>query len=209
MRTLILLLIAAFPLSLAAQHDLGDFPQPERRDARLFEDTSGVLDRGAGPGDTGHELGDISVGGGAGFAFDEFGFYATGEMDFWFARFFSIGPLVQAAVGHDFNFVIGGGPKFTLDFGDNDFSNLVKPYVHAGPGLALINARHHHSHGRHHGHHTHFGAGLAILFGLGVDFYIWDNVSLGTGFIWNWLVTEPANERFFFGWKVIEAKFHF
>ena len=209
MKVLLIVLIGALPAGLFAQGQLGDFPKPAKRNANLFEDTTGVLERGGGSDDTGHELGDISAGGSAGFAFDEFGFYATGEMDFWIARFFSVGPLVQVTAGNDFIVVLGGGPKFTFDFGDNDFNNLVKPYVHLGPGLALVNAGHRHSHGRHHGHHTHFGAGLAVLFGIGVDFYIWDNLSLGTGFIWNWLVTEPADERFFFGWKVIEAKFHF
>jgi hypothetical protein len=206
MRHLLLMLVVSFPIVLCAEPVMEEFPDPQPRRLNLFEDATGTLNRGGGPGYTGHELGDISVGGSAGIAFDRVGFLATGEMDFWIARFFSIGPLVQASLGRDIIVTAGGGPKFTLDLGDNDFSNLVKPYAHFGPGLAIVTAEHKR---REEPRRYLTEPGLVLTFGLGVDFYAWENVSLGTGFLWNWLVTRPAGQTFFFGWKVIEARFHF
>jgi hypothetical protein len=42
-----------------------------------------------------------------------------------------------------------------------------------------------------------------------VDIYFWDDVSLGTGVLFNFLPLDTAGETFYFGWKVIEAKVHF
>lgn len=204
MKVFMIFLLGLAPASLfASVGNLGDFDRsPPARN--LFE--SSVLDRNGGEfeGRSGHKMGDISVGGSAGIAFDEVGLLSTAEADFWFTRFFSAGPMVQVNLGRDLFLVAGGGPKITFDFDDNDFSRLVKPYVSFGPAVILAVGHHHH---RRHDHGTEVGFGMML--NTGVDFYIWKNVSLGAGFIWNWLVTRPLGDRFYFGWKVIEAKYHF
>ncbi|MCA8944947.1 MAG: hypothetical protein KDB29_01850 [Planctomycetes bacterium] len=209
MRTALVLIALCLPLALEAQ-DFDAFRDHGHRDYELFtRHETGKIQRGGElEGRPGHELGDVSVGGSVGLAFDEIGFLATGEADFWFTRFFSAGPLLQLNTGRDFFLIAGGGPKITFDFDDNDFSDLVKPYVHLGPAFVIASGDHdHHRHHRHHDPDTEVG--FAIVLGTGVDFYITDNLSLGTGFLWNWLVTRPLDDRFYFGWKVIEAKFHF
>lgn len=208
MKSLLIFLIGLAPASLfAGAGEIDDFDR-SRPERSLFE--QGDLQRQGGEfeGRTGHEMGDISLGGSAGIAFDEVGLLSTAEADFWFTRFFSAGPLVQVNFSRDLFLVAGGGPKITFDFDDNSFSRLVKPYVGFGPAFVLASGSHNHHHGhRHHDHGTDVGFGVVL--NTGVDFYIWEDVSLGTGFIWNWMVTRPLGDRFYFGWKVVEAKYHF
>ncbi len=104
--------------------------------------------------------------------------------------------------------LVGGGPKFTFDFGDNDFNRYVKTYIYFGPAFVLAIGEHEgRSHHRRHDPGTE--AGVAATLGIGVDFYLSRELSLGTGFLWNWLVTRPLDDRFYFGWKIFEAKVHF
>jgi hypothetical protein len=192
MRWLLLATLFVLPCLSAQTFDLpGRGPRPA-----LFE-----IDRAGGLGaDTDHELGQISFGGSAGIAVSPLGFLATVEADFWFTSYLSIGPLVQVVAGEKFILGVGGGAKFTLDFG-HEWSEFVKPYVHAGPGFAVVS-------GRHDGHRgTHIG--LLLTLGLGVDIYFWDDISLGTGVLFNFLPLNTAGETFYFGWKVIEVKVHF
>jgi hypothetical protein len=51
--------------------------------------------------------------------------------------------------------------------------------------------------------------GLLLNLGMGIDFYVTEQISLGTGFLFNIMPTDPLDEVFFWGWKVIEAKVHF
>jgi hypothetical protein len=199
MRWLLLATLFVLPCLSAQSFDL---PDRARHRPALFE-----IERG-GASDTMHDLGDVSFGGSAGIAFSPLGFLGTAEADFWFAPFFSAGPMVQVVAGEDFIFAVGGGPKFTFDFGD-DLTELVKPYIQLGPGLVVVSADHHHDHGRHHGHHHHTELGFLLMAGFGIDFYVWENVSLGTGVLFNFMPTRPVDDSFYFGWKVIEAKVHF
>lgn len=210
MKLLTILMLGLVPSALlAGTQDLGDFDRSQTYERTLFEDETGLI-RGGGEfeGRVGHELGDISAGGSVGIAFDEVGFLATGEVDFWITRFLSVGPLLQLNVGQDIFLLIGGGPKFTVDFTDNEVSKIVKPYVHFGPALAVGFGDHGHRK-NHRGHDDGTEVGLGLVLGAGVDFYLWEDISLGTGILWNWLVTAPIDERFYFGWKVFEFKFHF
>jgi hypothetical protein len=199
MRLLILLMLLTLP-SLSAE--TFDLPERAARPA-LFS-----IDRGGAESDTMHGLGDVSFGGSIGIAFSPLGFLATAEADFWFTSFFSAGPLVQFVGGEKIILGIGGGPKFTFDFG-HEWSELAKPYIHFGPGLVLVSGHHdrHHFDRDHHHHGAHVG--LLLTLGLGVDFYLWENVSLGTGVLFNWLPLDTGGETGFFAWKVIEAKVHF
>ena len=194
------------PLFLfAAALPAAEFDLPERTSRpALFE-----IDRAAGESDTMHDLGDVSLGGSIGIAFGPLGFLATAEADFWFTSFFSAGPLVQFVGGEKIILGVGGGPKFTFDFG-HDWSELAKPYIHFGPGFVMVSGHHHrHHHDRDHHHHHGAHVGLLLTLGLGVDFYLWENVSLGTGVLLNWLPLDTGGETGFFAWKVIEAKVHF
>lgn len=208
MKTILATLLFCFPLSLGAA-ELGDFPAPQTRDVQLFKDETGLLQRGGElEGRDGHEAGDVSAGGSIGLAFDEIGFLVTGEADFWITRWFSLGPQAQLNIGTDVFLLIGAGPKFTFDFGDNEFNRYVKPYVYFGPALVLAIGEHQGRSG-HRRHDPGTEAGVAATLGIGVDFYLNRELSLGTGFLWNWLVTRPLDDRFYFGWKIIEAKVHF
>jgi hypothetical protein len=180
--------------------DFEKFPvEPPNR--TLFE-----IDRGAlGDPQSDHELGNVSLGGSLGLSFSPVGFYTTGEADFWFARFFSIGPLIQFSIGRDFIFAASGGPKLTFDFADNDFTDFVKPYVQAGAGIVLIAGER----GPRRDGRSRAEVGLLLNLGMGVDFYIDEQLSLGTGFLFNIMPTDPLDEVFFWGWKMIEAKVHF
>jgi hypothetical protein len=191
MRWLLLLTLLLLPTLPAQTFDL---PNRAPRPA-LFD-----IERGGGH-QTMHDMGNISFGGSVGIGFSPLGFYGTVEADFWLTSFFSLGPTAQVLVGDHFILGITATPKFTLDFG-HEWSELVKPYVQLGPGIAVVSGHNHR-----HDHHTQLG--LLILLGLGVDFYIWENVSLGTGLMFNYLPTYPVDEGFFFGWKLIEAKVHF
>lgn len=203
------LVMLAVAGSVAAQElALESFPQRGARQPALFVEDGAELVKprtvhrgGQAEGSTAHESGDVSLGASAGLTFGPGGFLATGEADFWFSRFFSVGPLVQISAGRSFIFAATGGPKITFDFEDHEFTNLVKPYAQAGAGVAVV------SKGRRGDHRTELG--LLLMFGFGVDFYVTEEFSLGSGLLFNILPTEPRGELFYLGWKFIEAKVHF
>jgi hypothetical protein len=196
------MLLLAAPL-LAAPTEF-NLPRPKPHEPSLFEPPR-IERGGAHYSGSAHELGDVSLGGSIGMTFSPIGFLATAEADFYLARFFSIGPLVQFSVGDALIFGVTGGLKLTFDFVDNDFSDLVKPYVQAGIGLVVFADEHRHGGGR----HAHGELGLLLTLGPGVDFYLTRDVSLGTGFLFNIMPTTPLGEVFYFGWKMIEARYHF
>jgi hypothetical protein len=201
-----LLALAAAALLAAPiyAHELERFPGRDSRQLQMFPMAG--LERGGGaPGPTAHSAGDVSLGIGAGLTFDPTAFLATGEVDFWLQRFLSVGPLVQFAAGDGMIFAASGGPKLTFDFEDNEFSDLVKPYWQAGLGVAVVGRER----GPRHDRRFRTEAGLLLLFGLGVDFYLSEELSLGTGLLFNILPTKPSGESFYLGWKLIEVGFHF
>lgn len=197
-----LLLAFGLAMPLASQQlELEEFPARNARQSSLFLDDGGILRGGQAEGSTTHEEGNVTLGASAGISSGPTGFLATGEADFWFSRFFSVGPLVQVSAGRSFVFAASGGPKLTFDFEDHEFTNLVKPYAQAGAGIALISNR------RRGEYRSELG--LLLVFGLGADFFVTEEFSLGTGLLFNIMPTEPRGELFYLGWKVIEAKFHF
>jgi hypothetical protein len=114
---------------------------------------------------------------------------------------FALGPMVQLGVsGDDVFFAPTVNARGVFDL-EGQGLERVKPYVEGGLGLAYVEKDHHS------GDDDEWG--FLVNMGTGVDIELERNITLGTGFIFNFMPSEVEGEHFIFSWKILQLCLYF
>ncbi|CAG1771828.1 hypothetical protein BAC2_01989 [uncultured bacterium] len=148
-------------------------------------------------------FGDYSIGFAPGLMFDPFGFAFTADMDFWVLPQLSFGPQVQLGV-NDRTFFFGFTPSVKGSLVLRGIERF-QPYTWLGIGIAFV-SRARRDVNRDFDNNE---LGLLIAWGLGIDYHLLRGFSLGSGFIFNFIATEAAGERFILILEIARVRFHF
>ena len=137
---------------------------------------------------------------GLGFTLDPDSFLTSLNADYALDENYSVGPLIQFGNSDDDTiFTASAQIKRYIDLDD---SETVRPYAQVGAGIAFLDKDED-------GGRTRDGLGFLFNVGIGADFPIDDNISLGTSILFNILPAKVAGENFFFSWQVLSVKISF
>jgi hypothetical protein len=145
--------------------------------------------------------GTTSLRGAIGFTEDPDTFLLAFEGNYYVNHHVAFGPLLQLGVADKRVLV---APTLNLrgafDLGIPDMAAL-QPFVQGGLGLAYLN--------RDNRRGDDDDVGFLLNFGFGVDYYVRDDLSIGSDMLFNVLPDETLGENFFFSWRVVSLSFHF
>lgn len=145
--------------------------------------------------------GTTSLRGAIGFTADPDTFLLAFEGNHYVNHNLAIGPLLQLGVA-DKRVLLAPTLSFrgVFDLGLPELEAL-QPFVQGGLGLAYLN--------RDNRRGDDDDVGFLLNFGLGVDYYLRDDLSVGSDMLFNVLPDETLGENFFFSWRVVSLSFHF
>jgi opacity protein-like surface antigen len=150
------------------------------------------------------EDGGFSVQGGLGFTADPDAFLLEFEGSYSIDGAVSFGPAIQIAVDDDLVLV---SPtlftRYSFDLSDatSEVIRPLSPYVQAGLGLTHIDRKRR----RRYRDET----GFLMNLGMGVDYAVSENVSIGSRMLFNILPGDVEDENFYFSWQVAGLRYHF
>ncbi len=139
-----------------------------------------------------------SIKGGLGFTLNPTDFLMVLQFDYFFARTFSVGPLLQFAV--DDRFIFAPTLNFQAAFNLPGVDRL-EPFVQGGLGLAYMT--------KGSGSDFEDDTGFLFNFGGGVEFFVLNNLSVGSDILFNIMPDEVLDKRFFFSWQLVTFRFQF
>lgn len=112
---------------------------------------------------------------------------------------FSIGPLVQLGIDDDF-FMAAPTLDLRATFALSE-DKRVRPFIHGGPGFVYFKED------------DRVGdddeTGFLFNLGVGIDYLISDDTTIGTDLMVNYMPDEVLGEHGFFSWQFLKITFHF
>lgn len=147
--------------------------------------------------------GRFSIQGGAGFTASPDSFLLEFEGAYELGNGFAFGPAIQFGLDDHFLLVsptVFGRYGFDLSGVSQKELQRLTPYVQTGMGLTYIEE------GR---RNTRDDAEFLINLGVGADYALSDNVSVGSRMLFNFLPDEVVGQGFYYSWQVASLRYRF
>jgi len=146
-------------------------------------------------------LGAFSVHGGMGLTASPTTFQFALGAEYFVTSNLSVGPLMQFGFEEHWSIIAPSiNVRWTFDLDIESPWNRLTPFAEMGMGACYI-------------HHDRPGDneewGFLINFGGGIDYYLTDDLSIGTEMLFNFLPGEVQGEHYFFSWQVVTLRFLF
>ncbi len=139
---------------------------------------------------------------GIGFTLSPDTFLMNFRSDYFMTHHIAVGPLVQFGISDNVFLIAPSiGVKGVFDLPEEGFAKRVKPFLQGGAGLAYVNVD------RNTGDDDDMG--FLMNFGFGTDIYLTSSFSLGNNIMFNILPVKVFDDRFFFSWQFVTARYHF
>jgi len=147
--------------------------------------------------------GRFSVQGGAGFTANPESFLLEFEGAYEFGEGFAAGPAIQIGLEDHFVLVsptVFGRYGFDLGGGSDQMLDRLTPYVQTGLGFTYIEE------GR---RNTRDEADFLVNVGLGADYALTEQVSVGSRMLFNFLPDKVMGQGFYYSWQVASLRYRF
>lgn len=138
----------------------------------------------------------FSVRAGPGFTASPTTFLMGVDVPFAVTKNVALGPSFQLGVDDDTTFFAPTwNVEFRLPLED------VTPYAYGGAGLGYVKKDHRHG--------DDDDAGFLFDLGIGLDFWVSDEIALGSRMTFNFMPSDVEGETFIFSWQVLTGRFSF
>jgi opacity protein-like surface antigen len=138
----------------------------------------------------------LSVRAGLGFTASPTTFLMGIDVPFVITKNVALGPSFQLGVDDDTTFF---APTWNLEL--RLPLEEVAPYAFGGAGLAYVKKDHRRG--------DDDDAGFLVDFGIGLDFWVSDEIALGSRMTFNFMPNDVEGETFIFSWQVLTGRFSF
>jgi hypothetical protein len=141
---------------------------------------------------------------GIGFTSDPDAFLLGVGLDYGVLEWMSLGPLLQLGIGDDHTIV---APTLNFHFGidlsgvSNRYVRRIEPFVQAGLGFAYIE--------KERGNRDRDDLGFLMNGGLGAQYWLTDEMAVGSNVLFNGMPEDVVDENFFFSWQVVTFRYRF
>jgi len=141
---------------------------------------------------------------GIGFIAEPDAFLLGLGLDYGVAEFMSLGPLLQLGISDDDTIV---APTLNFHFGipllgaSNQYLRRLEPFVQAGLGMAYIE--------KERGNQEDDDVGFLMNGGVGAQYWLNDEIAVGTSMLFNGMPEDVVDENFFFSWQVVTFRYRF
>jgi opacity protein-like surface antigen len=158
----------------------------------------------AADGDVRLKAGEWSPHAGIGFIAEPDAFLLGVGLDFGVASWLSLGPLLQAGFSDDDTIV---APTLNFHFGidlsgvSNQYVRRIEPFVQAGLGMAYIE--------KERGNDEDDDLGFLMNGGVGAQYWLTDEMAVGTSLLFNGMPEDVLDENFFFSWQLVTFRYRF
>lgn len=158
----------------------------------------------AADGDVRLAPGEVSPHVGLGFIHDPDAFLMGVGLDVGVARWMSLGPLLQAGVGDDQTVI---APTANFHFGidlsgvSNRYVRRIEPFIQTGVGAVYIE--------KERGNNDVDDWGFLVNGGVGAQYWLTDEMAVGSNMLFNGMPEDVVDENFFFSWQVVTFRYRF
>lgn len=141
---------------------------------------------------------------GIGFVADPDAFLLGLGLDYGVAEFMSLGPLLQLGLSDDDTLV---APTLNFHFGiplsgvSNQYVRRLEPFVQAGLGMVYLE--------KERGNDEDDDAGFLMNGGVGAQYWLTDDMAVGTNMLFNGMPEDVLDENFFFSWQLVTFRYRF